>query len=356
VSHQPERKEKDCLNCGTLVAGRYCQYCGQENIVTRQGFFSLASHFISDIFHFDGKFFDTFRRLLLKPGFVPKEYILGRRQRYLDPIRMYLFTSAVFFLIFFATNKLGRVNMGDSSTMNNMERMEAAMKLSRQMKVAPDTVIANQLTLLLDTSKTVVRRYDSVVQARDSQRIVRLPGDTFFIYSRDRLVVSPVQGSDSGWLTGITRAKWRELNRKYGDDESTMMADLGNAFMHLLPYMLFLSLPFFALFLKLVYVRRKIYYSDHAVFTLYHYIFSFILLLLVLLIQKIDDVLSWQFLDYLTLFLLLYGGIYLLLSMKRFYAQGWGRTVLKFLIVNFLGLIMLLVLMLIFIILSSFQL
>ena len=133
------------------------------------------------------------------------------------------------------------------------------------------------------------------------------------------------------------------------------MADLGNAFMHLMPYMLFVSLPFFALILKLVYVRRKIYYSDHAVFTLYHYIFSFILLLIVLLVQKADDFLKWTLFNYITLILVLYGGIYLLLSMKRFYGQRWGRTIMKFIIVNFLGFLMLLVLLIIFGIFSSFQ-
>ena len=101
MSHQPERKENNCLNCGTLVAGRYCQHCGQENVETKQSAGALVRHFVYDIFHFDGKFFDTMKQLLFRPGYVPKEYVLGKRSSYLDPIRMYLFTSAVFFLVFF---------------------------------------------------------------------------------------------------------------------------------------------------------------------------------------------------------------------------------------------------------------
>ena len=102
MSHQPEREEKDCLNCGTIVHGRYCHLCGQENIVTHQNFGGLVKHFIYDIFHFDGKFFDNLKHLLTKPGFVAKEYVRGKRAKYLDPIRMYLFTSAVFFVLFFS--------------------------------------------------------------------------------------------------------------------------------------------------------------------------------------------------------------------------------------------------------------
>ena len=102
MSHKPERKEKNCLNCETIVQGRYCHVCGQENTVPHQSFGGLTKHFIYDIFHFDGKFFETLIPLFFKPGVVAREYTSGKRIKFLDPIRMYLFTSAVFFLIFFS--------------------------------------------------------------------------------------------------------------------------------------------------------------------------------------------------------------------------------------------------------------
>ncbi len=104
MSHQPERKEKNCLNCGTEVMGRFCHVCGQENIVTHQGFWSLTKHFVYDVLHFDGKFFHTLAYIFTRPGFVARQYAEGKRMSYLDPIRMYLFTSAIFFLVFFSVN------------------------------------------------------------------------------------------------------------------------------------------------------------------------------------------------------------------------------------------------------------
>src|SRR6476661_5366986 len=106
VSHQRERKEKNCLNCGTTVIDRYCHHCGQENVETRESFWSLARHFIYDILHFDGGFFNTMKYLLTRPGYVARQYAEGKRVTYLHPIRMYLFTSAVFFLIFFAAETI----------------------------------------------------------------------------------------------------------------------------------------------------------------------------------------------------------------------------------------------------------
>jgi hypothetical protein len=101
LSHLPERKKKDCLNCGRVVKGRYCHRCGQENVETKQSVWQFLVHFFNDITHFDGKFFQTLKLLVTKPGFVTAEFFQGRRLRYLDPARMYIFTSAVFFLIYF---------------------------------------------------------------------------------------------------------------------------------------------------------------------------------------------------------------------------------------------------------------
>lgn len=101
MSHLKERKDKDCLNCGAQVQGRYCHICGQENTEPHESFWALIQHFIFDLFHFDGKFFESVKYLLFRPGFLTKEYMRGRRLAYLNPIRMYIFTSAIFFLLIF---------------------------------------------------------------------------------------------------------------------------------------------------------------------------------------------------------------------------------------------------------------
>ena len=105
MSHRPERKEKNCLNCGTTVHGKYCHVCGQENAEPKETFWGMVTHFFNDITHFDGKFFTTLKDLLFRPGFLSAEYVKGRRMSYLNPVRMYVFTSAIFFLIFFSISK-----------------------------------------------------------------------------------------------------------------------------------------------------------------------------------------------------------------------------------------------------------
>jgi hypothetical protein len=68
LSHRPQRKEKNCLNCGTLVAGKYCQQCGQENVEPKDTVLGLVQHFIYDITHFDACFSQPETTAVKKPG------------------------------------------------------------------------------------------------------------------------------------------------------------------------------------------------------------------------------------------------------------------------------------------------
>ena len=139
MSHSKIRTEKICLNCGTETTGRYCPACGQENIEPKQSVWHLITHFFSDITHFDGKFFVTVKDLFAKPGFLSGEYMVGRRASYLDPIRMYIFTSAFFFLIFFSLFDVKHLKIGDEQQAG-MQKDPDLKELLSQVKTARDSL------------------------------------------------------------------------------------------------------------------------------------------------------------------------------------------------------------------------
>ena len=103
---QHHRTEKYCLNCGSYVEDRYCTHCGQENIEVKESVRHLISHFFFDLTHYDSKLFVTLKDLILKPGFLTREYLVGRRTRYLHPIRMYIFVSFLYFLVSLSFNNV----------------------------------------------------------------------------------------------------------------------------------------------------------------------------------------------------------------------------------------------------------
>ncbi len=353
MSHQPERKEKNCLNCGTEVVGRFCHVCGQENIVTHQGFWSLAKHFVYDVLHFDGKFFHTLGYLFTRPGFVARQYSQGQRMRYLDPIRMYLFTSAVFFLIFFSFGNLDfkKQEASPELTMNDRREMAADFQ-ERAARNPADSLLLQKIPVLLDSTKTVDPdspgiRNELSFSGQESARTVA---------EYDSVQASLPTDQRDGWLERQLTRKAIKSKKQHGGMKKVGLV-LIDTFAHQLPYLLFVSLPFFALILKLLYHRRKqFFYSDHAVFTLYHYIFSFLLMLVLLGITGLRRLTHWEIFRYVMLLVVLSWPVFLFIEMKNFYRQRMGKTVVKFLLLNFAGFFVLLLLFILFLLLSFFKL
>ena len=128
------------------------------------------------------------------------------------------------------------------------------------------------------------------------------------------------------------------LNQKYEGDQSKIFAELINKFLHTFPYLLFVSLPLYALFLKLLYIRhrKEYFFADHGVFLIHLYIFTFLFLLLYFGLDKLEDTTHWSAIGYIEGILFLIGIFYTIKAMKNFYRQGWGKTILKFIIFNIL--------------------
>ena len=116
--------------------------------------------------------------------------------------------------------------------------------------------------------------------------------------------------------------------------------------MHSFPKVLFISLPVFALLLKLLYVRRKnFYYVDHGIFSIHLFIFSFLLLLVFFGLNALHTATQWGLIIWMQIALWIYAFIYYFRAMRRFYGQSRKKTFLKycllFLMATFVQLIIL---------------
>lgn len=323
MSRHPKRKETDCLNCGTQVIGNFCHNCGQENIHPKESVWHLVSHFFQDITHFDGKFFTSLRYLVLKPGFLSKEYIVGRRVRYLNPIRMYLFTSAIFFLIF----SLYQV---DEKTLD----MKATFRGKTAEQITKmDSTEFSEFTKAVNNGKPMNKA--EAFALMDSGNFTLGPGNYRSKAEYDSVLKSGIKKHN--WWQRQLIYKNIELKEKYNSKPRAIIAALINKFIHWLPQMLFVLLPLFALTLKLVYVRRKnFYYVDHVIFTIHLYIFIFLIMLITFGISKAKSVLDWDWLTYLRGAFILSIFFYFYKALRNFYKQRRAKTILKYFILLFL--------------------
>jgi hypothetical protein len=89
---------KPCLNCATPLGGRYCAACGQRDSDLKVSFWHLVREALGEAFEIDSRLMRTIRPFFLKPGFLAREYVDGRRTRYSSPFRIYIFCSFAFFV------------------------------------------------------------------------------------------------------------------------------------------------------------------------------------------------------------------------------------------------------------------
>ena len=336
MSHSKIRTEKVCLNCGTETSGRYCPACGQENIEPKQTVWHLVTHFFSDITHFDGKFFSTVKDLFIKPGFLSKEYMIGRRASYLDPIRMYIFTSAFFFIVFFSFVNPDKIGTGkDLKNLNDPE-------LLTQLAEAKNS--RDSLEILKEYNEVVSPYLKSKGDSSQKLQHKRFFKNYPSVESYDSIQKTlPVDKKD-GWLKKKVTLRIISIEQRFDKERGEFIRELANNFIHNFPKMLFISLPVFALLLKLLYIRRKrFYYVDHGIFAIHLYIFSFLILLIYFLFNEIQKDTGWKWLGWLTVPIVIYPFIYYYKAMRRFYEQRRAKTIVKYLLLFMLSFIVLLI-------------
>lgn len=302
-----------CLNCGTKLTDVYCHHCGQKDIPRRQTLGELFQNFISSFWSYEGKFLQTTKYIFLKPGFLAVEYNEGRRESYFHPARMYVFVSFLFFLLL--------VTLPDSD--NNA--VDAGLSEEDKKELAKIGLDSNFNTMV-DTL-----RVDSLKKKKDRKVTWNLQDPLFKTHEQyDSAQAAAPENEKHGWFERLLQHRAIELNKKYGNDNNAMGKDFLAMFTDNFSKVLFYLMPFMALVLKLLYVRRDYFYSEHLVLTIYYYNFFYLAGCLIMIFNIIP------YLGFVSVLLGMWIYFYLLFSMKRMYGQGWGKTILKFGIFSFL--------------------
>lgn len=312
-----------CLNCATPLsvdpAFCFCPSCGQENQPRVLPFRTVVREACAEFVQIDGKLARTFWALLFRPGYLTQAFLAGQRIAFLSPLKMYLFTSATFFLI---TSLVFPITGSDIE--NYLQR--ASMKGSKRSDAARVTV--NGMPAVADKTKWVSvpafslsgqtidieKLPTSVVEYRDLQETLGEKGQ-----STDPLIVQTV------------KRKLIRLRESPGD------AILGIS-VGVLSNMTLFAVPLLALFMLPMYLRRdRRLYTEHFVFQLHCHTFSFVVLTLVVILDSAVPATGNAAAALLLLWLPVYG----MLALRRVYGQSWGKSLLKaFLMLNAYGTIL----------------
>ncbi len=371
MSHNKERKEKICLNCNAHLTGRFCHICGQENIEVKQTFWHLVTHFVYDITHFDGKFFDTLKYLLFRPGYLSHEYLRGRRNSYLDPIRMYVFTSAIFFLIFFTFIHNSKIIAEDAGKVNSVHLFQEKLELQGKLNSLTDSLEKQQVRKSLDSLDQVISQLGldtSLATIKGRSQGLTEKTDTTPVTFQGMQLPTSVREYDSiqrtipdnkrdGWLLSIIRRREILIKQKYEVDKAGFFQTITDKFFHSFPQMMFISLPLAAIIFQLLFIRRRkqFYYVNHGIFIIHLYIAFYIFILLYYLFSGFQQLTGIVLFDWLQTLLVLLSFFYMYKAMRNFYGQARLKTLFKMFLFNFVYLFVIIFLMIIFFISSLLQ-
>jgi hypothetical protein len=365
VSHLKLRTQNNCLNCAEDTYGRYCHVCGQENIEPKESFWHLITHFVHDITHFDGKFFSTTKYLFTKPGFLSAEYIKGRRAAYLNPIRMYVFISAVFFLVFFTKynveesfkkgEKTKSVAQIEENLNNNKVTLQENIAATQQASPGAAAIMKAQLNDL---------NADIDLIKKDSAKAKIINERNAFVNYKDKVyrnkkeydsiqAALPQQLRDNFIDRAIIKRSF-EIKEKYGNENKAMKYII-EKYLHKFPQVFFISLPLLALVLQLLYVRRKdFFYVNHLIYTVHLYCAMFLFMLVLIGLNETANLPHFSWVGWVSAILFMYTFYYSYKSMRIFYKQSRRKTFAKFMLFNFAGLMVTGILFTVFFIVSVF--
>jgi hypothetical protein len=88
-----------CRNCGAAAPWNYCPNCGQETAIALPSAFTFLREAAGRYIRFDGRMWRSLHALLFRPGFLTREYLAGRRRRYVRPARLFVALSIVLFAV-----------------------------------------------------------------------------------------------------------------------------------------------------------------------------------------------------------------------------------------------------------------
>jgi len=310
-----------CLNCGTKLQDQFCHHCGQKDIPKRQTLGELWTNFISSFWSYEGKFFQTTKYILIRPGFLAIEYNKGKRESYYHPARMYVFISFVFFLLFFS---LPDSDEGDEP-MSQSERKELRdeLKATGLDSLAIDSILNKTISEvdIADSSGFIKKK-----KVKKSKGLnFNFSGNKYMSAREyDSVQNTLPEAKRDGWIGQMLNRRASELNARYKNDNESFGKDFGEAFSNNFSKVLFWLLPVFAFLLKLLYIRKDYFYSEHLVFSIYYYNFFY----LAASVSGLIDIVPW--LDWFGIVFFLWIFLYLLFAMKRMYEHRWGKTILKF--------------------------
>jgi hypothetical protein len=321
-----------CENCGAQLQGHWCAKCGQPAIDYRRSFRHVIADLLNEFLNWDSKFFATIGLLLVRPWKLTNEFLAGHRVRYVHPLRLYLLASILFF---FAVNYGARGLRFEPGNLSPKDRAELEADLKKED--LPPAAREKLEALLRESPASPAPSPQTTAPSpspapktdKQKQEFGKIGERPFVVFDQAKST-TPFES----WIEARAKEKMGEHGTKMGLFISTLFSNL--------PYMMLCCIPLFALVLKILYLRRHIFYIDHLIYALHIHTFAYTgIMLIVLATIGLNRVIPGPIAGWTIALLWIAFLVQIFLSIRRVYRQGWFISIFKFFFGGFVYLIVL---------------
>ena len=347
-----ETEVEKCLNCAVPLEGSYCHNCGQPNRHFIRFFPRVLWDMINEALDFDSRIFRTLIPLLFMPGRLSMEYIAGRRARYVNPLRLYVFLSVIFFIsISLFTDTSDGIQVQSNNGVNSRSRTVDEATVTEQYNILATLKEKQAQGFPIDDEaiaevEAAIKEIENPEPEDDSKPLgldrtdgefdIKLENGKLWNVKTNPIKFAGVFSEETTDELNIFLMNLVEkLDHAIKNDSSVLVEEFLNA----IPQLMFILLPLFALLLKITYVFKKRYYMEHLIVALHSHCFIFFSLLLIILFNALSDSLVetlWLIdtLNWIVIILAIWIPLNIYITQKKIYAQGYILTTAKFIFVG----------------------
>ncbi|MFP4519256.1 MAG: DUF3667 domain-containing protein [Oceanicaulis sp.] len=332
-----------CANCRTPLEGPVCHQCGQLNDEFHRPVRGLLGEILEGLVAFDGRVTRTIPALLARPGEVTREFLKGRRARFMPPFRLYIIASLIFFFLAPSFDTVsgsvtGRASPGGAEVLDELEEAVQSGEISeeeaaRARAVLEATGLAGSGAGAGDDEGAQApaaprEGADSQGGRAESSRGVQLMLGRGAVVSGDdpEAVLrqwAPEEFGEPAPDTWVPLGLRRHAAQRFGE----VAQDPGGwleAAADWVPRIMFVMVPVYALLLSLVYAwRRGFFFFDHLIVSLHLHSALFLVMAMLLQLGWLIGA-GWGWLA-----AIVYSNVYLYRLHRVVYARGRIASVLR---------------------------
>ena len=312
-----------CRNCGAVPVPQtppphFCARCGQERTLHPPTLMEFLHEFVGHYVALEGPLWRSLALLVGRPGRLTREYLEGRRRRYVLPLRLYLSASFLFFIVMklipTAAGEAAAVREANWPVVAAVASASAAGVTRRASSAAADRPSASVAHVALPTAGTVADGPSASPAASGAMRPTAATPET------GNVVTLQAMDCDTPGHAACSRVeRWlRDPLERAFQHPGTFVEHLRVHALAIAPYAIFLLLPVFAAIVMLAYRGRRRTYGEHFVFSLHLHAFWFLALLPIALLPRTAS-------NVLLVVVLAYG----VFALREVYRGRWWATLLR---------------------------